>query len=527
VRVRDLLAITDLRLVLRTGAEGLDRRIRWVYTTELVLPGRYLSGDELVLTGLMWREGLADPDGLVSTLVAARAAALGVGTAVHGFVPPPVIDACRRHGLPLIEVPADVSFGTVSEVVTRRLMAGAAAAPRPRRRLISAAAEGAGLSAVLAEARAELGLACWVVSPTGRIVAGPADGLPPERARELAAEFLAAEFLAGEPGAGECAAGDRTSPAVRSGGGHTLLPVGARTGHRLTGWFLACAGEPTHEEAREAAYELAALAALERARVEEGRRVERRLVAGFAGAAGAGDPGDPGEPGETAARLRSCGLSPTEPHLAVSAVVTGVSGVTGAGEVAGAVLDELLHGTGAVVGSLGDEGIALVPAGEAAAPVAELRAAADLLRPALARGRLTIGVSGPAHGPGPLRAALEEARHTRRAVAARPGPVDVVTSDEIPSYALMLAAVPAPVHRSFRDRVLGPLRDYDAERGSDLVHTLEVFLECSGSWSRCAARLHVHVNTLRYRIRRVEELTGRDLGTFEDRVDLFLALRAT
>jgi DNA-binding PucR family transcriptional regulator len=91
----------------------------------------------------------------------------------------------------------------------------------------------------------------------------------------------------------------------------------------------------------------------------------------------------------------------------------------------------------------------------------------------------------------------------------------------------MLAAVPAPVRRSFRDRVLGPLRDYDAEHRSDLVHTLEVFLECSGSWSRCAVRLHVHVNTLRYRIRRIEELTGRDLGTFEDRVDLFLALRAT
>jgi DNA-binding PucR family transcriptional regulator len=44
---------------------------------------------------------------------------------------------------------------------------------------------------------------------------------------------------------------------------------------------------------------------------------------------------------------------------------------------------------------------------------------------------------------------------------------------------------------------------------------------------QCAAELHVHVNTLRYRIRRIEELTGRDLGSLEDRVDFFLALRAT
>jgi DNA-binding PucR family transcriptional regulator len=54
-----------------------------------------------------------------------------------------------------------------------------------------------------------------------------------------------------------------------------------------------------------------------------------------------------------------------------------------------------------------------------------------------------------------------------------------------------------------------------------------VFLDRSGSWNRCAAELHVHVNTLRYRIRRIEELTGRDLGTLENRVDFFLALRGT
>ncbi len=96
----------------------------------------------------------------------------------------------------------------------------------------------------------------------------------------------------------------------------------------------------------------------------------------------------------------------------------------------------------------------------------------------------------------------------------------------IDSYALLLASVPEPVRSSFREQLLGPLEDYDAGRNSDLVRTLEVFLACSGSWSRTAARLHVHVNTLRYRIRRIEELTGRDLGTLEDRVDFFLALRA-
>ena len=48
----------------------------------------------------------------------------------------------------------------------------------------------------------------------------------------------------------------------------------------------------------------------------------------------------------------------------------------------------------------------------------------------------------------------------------------------------------------------------------------------SGSWSRTAESLHLHVNTVRYRIERVEQLTGRDLSQFEDRVDVFLALKS-
>ena len=50
--------------------------------------------------------------------------------------------------------------------------------------------------------------------------------------------------------------------------------------------------------------------------------------------------------------------------------------------------------------------------------------------------------------------------------------------------------------------------------------------DTSGSWSRTAEALHLHVNTVRYRIGRVEELTGRDLSSLEDRVDVFLALRS-
>ena len=90
----------------------------------------------------------------------------------------------------------------------------------------------------------------------------------------------------------------------------------------------------------------------------------------------------------------------------------------------------------------------------------------------------------------------------------------------------LLASVPAPVLHSFRDRLLGPLREYDDRHNAELLATLRLFLACDGSWSACASRMYVHVNTVRYRISRVEALTGRDLSALADRVDFFLALSA-
>jgi DNA-binding PucR family transcriptional regulator len=75
-------------------------------------------------------------------------------------------------------------------------------------------------------------------------------------------------------------------------------------------------------------------------------------------------------------------------------------------------------------------------------------------------------------------------------------------------------------------RVLGALVDHDERTGGDLVETLRTFLACSGSWTRTADALHLHVNSVRYRIARVQELIGRDLGDFGDRVDVHLALQS-
>ncbi len=94
------------------------------------------------------------------------------------------------------------------------------------------------------------------------------------------------------------------------------------------------------------------------------------------------------------------------------------------------------------------------------------------------------------------------------------------------SHEQLLGCVPSPVLRLFSERILGPLTDYDARHNAELMPTLTAFLACDGSWSACASRMYVHVNTVRYRISRIEALTGRDLSALADRVDFFLALRA-
>jgi purine catabolism regulator len=80
--------------------------------------------------------------------------------------------------------------------------------------------------------------------------------------------------------------------------------------------------------------------------------------------------------------------------------------------------------------------------------------------------------------------------------------------------------------RAYCDSVLDSIDEADASYGGELTRSLEAFIEQNGQWERAARELYCHRHTLRYRIRRIEELTGRDLARARDRIELWLALRA-
>ena len=125
-----------------------------------------------------------------------------------------------------------------------------------------------------------------------------------------------------------------------------------------------------------------------------------------------------------------------------------------------------------------------------------------------------------------ITGALDEARFAHRVARSGSGSVAVVGADEVASHVLLLACVPDDVRRTYGQRVLGSVLAHDQRTHGELIGTLAEWLACSGSWARTAESLHLHVNTVRYRIEKVQELTGRDLSSLEDKVDVFLALRS-
>ncbi|GAA2129172.1 PucR family transcriptional regulator [Glycomyces algeriensis] len=504
MRLRSLLQMPELGLTLVSGRHHLDREIRWVVPTDMHDPRRYLSGGELVLTGLMWRRAEDDSDAYVRNLIAAGVTALGAGDhpEFHS-VPVDLVDACARHDLPLFAVDAAVAFAEITERIVQRLSVGRsgdlASLLDRHRRLIAAD----GIGQILELIRAELGMECQVLSPTGRALRGGLELGETDRAA-VVARAHASERLP------QKVTLDRHRAYSVFGIGSTLH----------TGRFLVIDDDHTHwaPERRLVAEQLAALLMLELddpavrpaphvelvAALREGR-IDEHLMRS------AGLP-----VGGTVTVIAAVGEPAALREVAVAEAVAGQAG-------------DPLEPPVAAWATIGDETVAVLagPAGSAEERPKLLdwsRQCAKVLSGLGGNGAVSIGLADPVRSPAGLCGALEQARHTAALAQPRPGGVDIAEPDHLVSHRMLLAAVPADVSKAFRTRVLDPLLEYDARHRSDLLPTLRRFLECDGSWRQCAASLHLHVNTVRYRMRRVEELTGRDLRNPLDRMDLALAV---
>ncbi|WP_327254756.1 PucR family transcriptional regulator ligand-binding domain-containing protein [Streptomyces sp. NBC_01244] len=560
MRLRELLDATELGLLLLVGHAtdetdtSLDRTISAVATNDLADPGRFLTGGELVLTGLAWWQGDGDAESFVRVLHRAGVTALAAGEVEHGLVPHDLVRACRRHGLPLIAVRPETSFAAITEHVLRRLhrrdpgsLAGLAALVERHRRLLS---DRAAPDSVLELLRHTLGLDVRVLSATGRQVAG---ARPPLRAKTAAA--LAARHLAARRAR-------ETAPHHVTVGGrpYSLVPVpapvptpvppsgSAPRAAELGDWLLVLEADTSLWPApdRELLDRTVELVADARAAHEQAKTARNDLADRSLALLHSDVPAE-----EIPIRLRST----------AQAVVSGVGYwprcqfVVAGGEwhagrpVPAAALrvlleEALIQEDGPVPVSAediaatvdGDRAVLLVlvpePSDAHPDPALDHAALQRRLSAALARwlgpaDGVSIGVSSPVAEPGNARRSLEQAHNALRIARAAPGQVTVRGPEDLTSHILsLLPLIPAEARRAFATRLLGPLRDHDARHRTELLITLETFLDCDASWTACAARLHLHVNSLRQRIARIEHLTHRDLSRLETRLDFLAALKS-
>jgi PucR family transcriptional regulator, purine catabolism regulatory protein len=125
-----------------------------------------------------------------------------------------------------------------------------------------------------------------------------------------------------------------------------------------------------------------------------------------------------------------------------------------------------------------------------------------------------------------LRMAFHEARCALEAVRLRNGSAPEVASyADLGAFQLLLSLQDDEALGSYCRSVLEPIEQGEGEYGDELVRSLDVFIEHNGHWEKAANALFCHRHTLRYRIRRVEQLTGRDFSNARDRIEFWLALR--
>jgi purine catabolism regulator len=533
--LRDLLR--DLDLALLAGEGGLDLPVRWVHISELDDPTPWLSGGELLLTtGLQ----LGTPESqreFVSRLADHQLVGMGFGTGfTHESVPPAILEVAGDREFPVFEVPYELPFIAITEAAFSQLVNEQYAVLRralaAQERLERIVLSERGLEAVAGTLATLIGATVIVFDSRGEPMLQRAfrRALDAEALRNLQADVRerarrreASAFV----------------PSAPEGNQSLALPVapdgapenGANGSVRAPqAWLVAIKDSGSLSDFdRLTLHQAVTLVALELLRSRVAGDTERRLAGDLFDALVRGELSG----AELARRLAPFGLV----NRVAAIVIQGPPDGRGSSAplesaVGGALRDE---GTPALVASTGSLTCALVPGIEDEELFSLARLVATSTSSMLDAGvRVGVGravASGEAKRSfHEARCALESLTMTGHATDDDESPADrassrVATYRDLGSFQLLLSLQDDEALRLYCDSILGPIEASEGHYGGELMRSLEAFIEENGQWERAAKRLYCHRHTLRYRIRRVEELTGRNLSTARDRIEFWLALR--
>ncbi|MGW4228018.1 PucR family transcriptional regulator ligand-binding domain-containing protein [Streptomyces sp. NPDC004980] len=473
IPLAELLARKELGLRRIAGPDRAE--LLWVHTSEMADPYPYLLGGELLLSaGVL----LTDADTYVARLVEAGAAALGFGVApVHDTVPAELVEACDRHGLPLLEVPPETPFTAIARAVWR-LMAEARhrelrRVTRAQQALAAAAARPDPVPAVLHQLAVQLEGRAVLLTARGEELHAAGDSPPDERAALTQLSRVVS------PGRRASSAASPASPtsATDTLDGTQLAAYALGGGQGLTLALATRRRDPgDHTVAGIAAVLLALLTAPHQGADAAGRSAA--LVRMLLGAS----------PQEVAPLLTDDGAPWTVVH---------------ARRTDGRAPDPLT--AGALGASLGSP---LVDAGRET-----VRVLLAGPREATAQPGWILGASAPCSVTALPAADTEAARALGRAEATR-----APLATHRTGAGGLAALIPADLAETHARTLLAPLTE-------PLAETLRCWLSLHGSWDRTAVALKIHRNTVRQRVARCAALLDADLDDMDVRTELWVALR--
>ncbi|MFE0380052.1 PucR family transcriptional regulator [Streptomyces inhibens] len=532
---------TALKLTVLAGEERLDVPVRWAHASELIDPVPYMEGGELLLITALKLDA-EDPEATRRYVRrVAEAGVVGLGFAVgvnYEDIPDALVAAAREQGLPLLGVPRRTPFIAISKAVSAAVAAdqyrAVTAGFEAQRELTRAALSAEGPAELLARLAAHLDGWAALYDASGAVVAAAPDWAARRAAR-----------LADDVGRLRERPAPASSVVSDTDGDDRVELQSLGTGRRARGVLAVGTGAPLGTAERYAVHSAVALLTLTTERSRALQDAEQRLGAAVLKMLLAGEP----DHARAVAGQLYGGLLDAPFRMVVAEPVAADDPSAGGAADAGSqgALDALADAMDAAAARTGEAVLAVPDGGRLIVLVADGGAAADACAAYAAevearagaqarpRGRaarsetghggpgVAVGLSAPT---GPM-AAANAYRQAEQAlsVARRRGRTLVEHEDVAAGSVLPLLADDAV--RAFADGLLRALREHDATGRGDLVASLRAWLARHGQWDAAAADLGVHRHTLRYRMRRVEEILGRSLDDADVRMELWLALKAT
>jgi DNA-binding PucR family transcriptional regulator len=502
VSVRDILQIPRMALRLVAGESETGRPIRWVHVSELEDPTPWLKGGELLLTtGMGVGATPAKQRAYLKRLGDAGLAGLGFGLGFsHDKVPRAIVTAAEHAAFPVFEVPYPVPFIAITEAVFTRILAEQydvlQRAVDAEHVLTRAVMDGAGVEGIAASlAHVTKGWAMLL----------DLHGIPlaaTSRAATARTERVWEELRSSRPD------GTSFSLSLVDQGHHIWVqPVGAQG--RVEAFLAVGKPEQPSQLDRIVAGHALSLFAIELAKFRAVADTERRLQGDFFDELATGSLSE----GDAARGLARFGFARDARVVAVTLEGAEVD------TLASAVEDHGSRTGGGFLVSRRAEGVAILLPGDADLELEELVKAIGVRL-----GETIRGGSGSTVAPAEVGRSLREASYALR--VCRLEGWTFAGFEDLGTYRLLLSMADPDALRAFADSLLGPLDSYDRDQNGELVPSLQAFIQHNSRWETASAELFVHRHTLRYRMRKVEELTGRDLSSSFDRMEFWLALRA-